>query len=227
LEDKVKVPFDSKNSIAELLGCDIYNAVIDSDRTRHATSIGELDPSNPISTWYSQHPDSFVSKLRQAGEQRFLVIIHWRFAPQGYASIYAMPPNRDEWPQVFKDFISGGSGKERDVERNKRFKIIPCVVDGPWVLRKAVGANPAIVGRELRTEYLVSEEENYLEVSCDVFTSWLAKRILGLCLGAAKGLVIEVGVLIEAQTTEELPEQLLGVSRVIFPDTSRARKLRV
>jgi hypothetical protein len=51
--------------------------------------------------------------------------------------------------------------------------------------------------------------------------------ILGVCLGAAKSLVVEIGILLEAQAPSELPEQMLGIGRVIHPDTTKSRKIKV
>ena len=59
-----------------------------------------------------------------------------------------------------------GNGAERaagadaaDAFRNSRFKLIPRVSEGGWVLQKAVGTKPALIGNKLRQSYYGSEEK--------------------------------------------------------------------
>lgn len=35
-------------------------------------------------------------------------------------------------------------------ERNQRFKLIPRIVGGPWMVRKAVGSTPVLLGTKIR-----------------------------------------------------------------------------
>lgn len=211
LSDKKKIGFNCGGCVAELMGCDIYES-----ETFHK----KTNP-DPVRI-YAKAPGNYVEELRKVEEykDRFFVVMHWRFAPHGFATIFMMPEDKNDWPLMFKKFIDS---KTTTSERNTRFKIIPNVVDGPWIVRKSVGANPAIIGKGLKTDYVI--EDNLLEISVDVFSSRVAKMILGVCAGAAKVLVVEVAVLLESQTEEELPEQILGISRLIYPDMSKARNL--
>lgn len=70
-------------------------------------------------------------------------------------------------------------------------QVIPCVIDGPWLVRASVGSVPAIIGKKLTTTYY--KGENYFEVSCDVFSSSAAKAILSVIIGAARKLTLEIG----------------------------------
>ena len=45
--------------------------------------------------------------------------------------------------------------------------------------------------------------------------------------GALKGLVIDMGILIEGRSREELPEQLLGTVRMSHLDLSKVRRLHM
>ena len=47
-----------------------------------------------------------------------------------------------------------------------RFKFIPRVVEAPWVVRKGVGTQPAILGNKLLQTYHTDAKLNYLEVCC-------------------------------------------------------------
>ena len=49
-------------------------------------------------------------------------------------------------------FVKGNS--EQDVQRrNKAFKLIPSVAEGGWMVRRAVGKAPVLIGSKLTTTY--------------------------------------------------------------------------
>lgn len=49
-------------------------------------------------------------------------------------------------------FVKGDS--EQDVQRrNKTFKLIPSVPQGGWMVRRAVGKSPVLIGSKLTTTY--------------------------------------------------------------------------
>lgn len=49
--------------------------------------------------------------------------------------------------------------------------------------------------------------EKYLEVDVDVASSSVAATVVGLVQGATKALVVDMGVLLEGHTSDELPER--------------------
>lgn len=51
--------------------------------------------------------------------------------------------------RVLKPFFFGDSDEYRD----QRFKLIPKIVEGNWVVRKSVGSTPAILGTKLKQHY--------------------------------------------------------------------------
>ena len=51
--------------------------------------------------------------------------------------------------RVVKPFFFGDSNTYRD----NRFKLIPKIVEGNWVVRKSVGNTPAILGTKLKQNY--------------------------------------------------------------------------
>lgn len=97
--------------------------------------------------------------------------------------------------------------------RNKKFKVIPSIRKGSWVVKKAVGQKPAIIGKALTTTYHEAKNQ-YLEVDIDVNSSKIAQFMMGVVKGAAKDFVIDIGFLIESQEEDELPEMLLGTVRL-------------
>lgn len=171
-----------------------------------------------------------VQELRQAGETRFLFVVNFCMAPLQISIVFAAKPPAAE-KEVSAYGSAGGPSTSllqrfvedlTDKERNQRFKVIPWVREGPWIVQQAVGRTPAIIGKSLATNYY-SEAENCFEVSIDVFSSNAARRVLGLLKGAAKALIIEVFFVLEAKTPEELPEQILGGFRVSHGDLTRTR----
>ncbi|KAI9196760.1 hypothetical protein LWI28_026779 [Acer negundo] len=102
--------------------------------------------------------------------------------------------------------------KGDDNFRNSRLKLIANVVQGPWIVRKAVGEQAiCIIGRALSCKYCIGE--NFLEVDVDIGSSMMASAIVHLALGYITTLTVDLAFVIEGQTESELPEQLLGAFR--------------
>jgi hypothetical protein len=113
----------------------------------------------------------------------------------------------------------GGSGGVFPLTdfKNKRFKLIPSIVDGPSMIRWAVGNKPTILGQKLTQRYFRSE--NYVEVDVDVASSAVASQIVSLCRGYAKYLSVEMGFVLQGEDErEELPEKLVGTVGIVNLD---------
>ena len=93
------------------------------------------------------------------------------------------------------------------------------------LVTRMVGQTPAILGNKLTTIYHEGTcgPIRYLEVEVDVGSSSIGSTILNVVEGYSKTITIDLSFLIEAQTTEELPEQLLGGVRLERPDLSILR----
>ena len=61
---------------------------------------------------------------------------------------------------------------------DKRLKLIPRCVEGPWAVRQVVGSRPAIIGKTLPTKVTVGD--GYVEVALDVSQSKAARYVLGV-----------------------------------------------
>lgn len=83
---------------------------------------------------------------------------------------------------------------------------------GPWVVQRAVGTKPLIVGRALKVTYHSSQ--HYMEVDIDIGSSTVANNIVRFVLGYVRTLVVDMCFLIEGKRVDELPERLIGTSRV-------------
>mmetsp|Transcript_22998 Transcript_22998/g.62429 ORF Transcript_22998/g.62429 Transcript_22998/m.62429 type:complete len:877 (+) Transcript_22998:131-2761(+) len=106
-------------------------------------------------------------------------------------------------------------------ERNSVFKLIPGVAEGNWMVRRAVGQTPAIVGRALHMTYH-AVPGRYVEIAIDVGSSSVAAGVLRIVKGAARRVVVDLAFLLEGRTEEELPEKMLAAVRMMYIDIDRA-----
>ena len=110
--------------------------------------------------------------------------------------------------KLCNDFFFGAS----DEFRHKTFKLIPQIVEGNFLVRKAVGSTPAIMGTKLRQLYV--RNERFMEVILDCGSSSVATGVIRLSLGYAKTLVIDMGFLFEGNDETTLPERVFGAVRI-------------
>lgn len=103
--------------------------------------------------------------------------------------------------------------------RTSTFKLIPRIVEGNFVVRKAVGSKPSILGRKLKQYYV--QHERYFELIVDIGSDSVAERIVKLALGAAKSLVVDMMFVLEGNHESTLPERILGGARMQYLDFKR------
>ncbi len=103
---------------------------------------------------------------------------------------------------LWKRFITGD-----DEFRRSRFKLIPSIPEGPWVVKKSVGSKPVILGRAVQMKYF--QTESYLEACVDICMDRVAKHITSLCRSQSSNFKVNMGYVLEGMDDSELPEQLL------------------
>jgi hypothetical protein len=110
--------------------------------------------------------------------------------------------------------------------RNKTFKLIPRIVEGNIVVRKAVGSKPSILGKKIKQKYI--RGDRYFEIIIDVASDPMAQRIVKLCLGYTKQLVVDMVYVLEGTHDElTLPERVFGgvrMKNIDFKDLDGKRK---
>jgi hypothetical protein len=112
--------------------------------------------------------------------------------------------------------------EDSDKFRDDTFKMIPQIVEGNFLVRKAVGNTPAIMGTKLRQLYVRSDR--FCEVILDCGSSSIAVGVIRLSLGYTKTLVVDMGFLFEGKDESTLPERMFGcvrVKRVEYGDNLR------
>jgi hypothetical protein len=105
---------------------------------------------------------------------------------------------------------------ESDEFRDRTFKLIPQIVQGNFIVRKAVGSTPAIMGTKLRQLYV--KGDRFFEVILDCGSDAVATGVIGLSLSYAKTLVIDMGFLFEGDDPSTLPERMFGAVRMKQPE---------
>ncbi|KAL6629675.1 hypothetical protein ACP70R_029440 [Stipagrostis hirtigluma subsp. patula] len=107
-----------------------------------------------------------------------------------------------------------------DEFRNSRLKLIPSVPKGSWIVRQSVGSTPCLLGKAVDCSYV--RGPRYLEVDVDIGSSAVANGVLGLVFGVVTTLVVDMAFLIQANTYEELPEQVIGAARLAHVEPATA-----
>jgi hypothetical protein len=119
-----------------------------------------------------------------------------------YASDRPVNPN-----SLLAKFVDGS-----DMFRDARFKLIPSIVDGYWIVKRAVGSKACLLGKAVSCKYL--RQDNFLEIDVDIGSSSVARSIIGLVLGYVTSIVVDLAILIEAKEEADLPEYILGTVRL-------------
>ncbi|KAI3496047.1 hypothetical protein L1887_38397 [Cichorium endivia] len=108
---------------------------------------------------------------------------------------------------LLERFING-----TDTFRDSRFKLIPSIVDGYWMVKRAVGTKACLLGKAVTCKYL--RQDNFLEIDVDVGSSSVARSVVGIVLGYVTSIVVDLAILIEGKEQQELPEYILGTVRL-------------
>ena len=167
--------------------------------------------------------DNVVHKLNEIDDSLLNFIVHFQIPGKTQYSCVmyfkAKPGVLDDgsaFAELMSDFVEGS-----DKFRTSRLKLIPRVVKGNWILKKTVGGRPALLGKKLACSYY--HGPNYIEIDIDVGSNAVAGSILGVVKSYAKYIELDLAILIEAQTAEELPEKMIGSVRIRNFDLSPKR----
>lgn len=109
--------------------------------------------------------------------------------------------------------------------KNERLKLIPYVAKGPWIVRNMVKGRPAIIGRKLPVTYETVGQTLFCTLDIGS-SSATAKQIVSVCRRYMSALTVDIGFVIQAESKDELPEQMMGSIRVHHPNPLKAPKSR-
>ncbi|XP_024925724.2 protein ENHANCED DISEASE RESISTANCE 2 isoform X2 [Ziziphus jujuba] len=160
------------------------------------------------------HPKCIVQS--EAGKRLpFMLVINLMVpAKPNYNLILYYAADRPLNPDsLLAKFVNGS-----DLYRDSRFKLIPSIVEGYWMVKRAVGSKACLLGKAVTCNYL--RQDNFLEINVDIGSSSVARGVIGLVLGYVTSIVVDLAILIEAKEEAELPEYILGTVRLsrVKPD---------
>ncbi|XP_052200288.1 protein ENHANCED DISEASE RESISTANCE 2-like isoform X2 [Diospyros lotus] len=161
-------------------------------------------------------PGGIVQKYAANGGPEFFLVVNIQVpgsTTYGLALYFMTKTPLHETP-LLESFVNGD-----DAYRNSRFKLIPYISQGSWIVKQSVGKKACLIGQALEVNY--HRGKNYLELGIDVGSSTVARGVVNLVLGYLNNLVIELAFLIQANTQDELPECLLGTCRFNHLDASK------
>jgi len=189
LKDRTKVP--SPQSPFECLAVDIY--LTDNPErniARHEFVFGETAPQEDV------------------------LVINFLLPFANFIAIFRVPPVTALAPHVagvWTRFIEGDQQY-----RDSRLKLLSLVVDGPWIVKRAVGQGsaPALLGKVIPLQYFFSQgtpTRNFARYEIDIIitASRIANGILNVVKGHTKNMSIAFAFIIEGVTADELPETVL------------------
>ncbi|XWS74295.1 hypothetical protein CRYUN_Cryun02cG0202700 [Craigia yunnanensis] len=164
----------------------------------------------------------YLQKYAAQGGPEFFFIINIQVPGSTTYSLalYYMMNTPVEDSPLLQNFVNGD-----DAYRNSRFKLIPYISKGSWIVKQSVGKKACLIGQALEINYF--HGKNYLELGIDIGSSTVARGVVSLVLGYLNNLVIDMAFLIQANTEEELPEYLLGTCRLNHLDTAISIPVKV
>ncbi|KAK9072610.1 hypothetical protein SSX86_009045 [Deinandra increscens subsp. villosa] len=166
---------------------------------------------------FAGRPGSICQKFAAANRPDFFFIVNMQIPGPTtnfhIAFYYATTTPIKDVP-LLENFVEGD-----DAYRNARFKLIPHVSKGPWIVKQSVGNRPCLLGQVLKIQYV--RGKNYLELDVDVGSSVIAKKVANRVVSSFSHLIVEAAFLIQGNSPEELPEHILGTCRMSHIDTSK------
>ncbi|KAF8036755.1 hypothetical protein BT93_C2462 [Corymbia citriodora subsp. variegata] len=162
------------------------------------------------------HPKCLVQS--EAGKKLpFILVINLQIpARPNYSLVIYYASDRP----VNKDSLLGKFVDGSDAFRDSRFKLIPSIVEGYWMVKRAVGTKACLLGKAVTCKYL--RQDNFLEIDVDIGSSSVARSVIGLVLGYVTSIVVDLAILVEAKEESELPEYILGTVQLnrLTPDSA-------
>jgi hypothetical protein len=162
----------------------------------------------------AKHPSVLGGKLGE--EDTFIANFLLPFA--NFVAYFSVPPLEQMPPHVARVWTKFVKGDQQ--YRDRKLKMLPIVIEGPWIVQKAVGPGtaPAMLGRDLPLQYYFTEptetKKGMYELDIHVASSRIARGILNVVKGHIKTLTLAFAFIIEASEEADLPEQVLATFQV-------------
>ncbi|KAF1773141.1 protein of unknown function DUF1336 [Phytophthora cactorum] len=138
-------------------------------------------------------PDSrvFIVNIELPNADNLSLVIYWLLPPAPKS------PEEEDDTAAFHRLLNKFCDEGDDDFRNNRFKLIPNLVEGPWVLQTL-----------LTQRYFC--RSNYFELDLDVASSTAAQYIGSMCQSWASYLQMHLYMTLQGEKEDELQERILG-----------------
>ena len=222
LQDKIKV--QARSPVFELYSSDL----IDSDEVLFHVG------ANLPSVQFCDAPYAFVLNLVFPNNPLQSLVTVWTCpvdpTEDSIDTLLANWPEEDvdgslrAFFKNFREWVQGDDAVD-DERRNKKFKLIPRVAKGSWVVRQSVGTTPVLLGQKLSSKYFrgrTAKGCSYFEMDVDITSNTVANNVTKLVVNSITSLVVDLSPLIEGQAPDELPERLIGSVRYTHLDLKTA-----
>ena len=163
------------------------------------------------------------------------MLLQYYEVPQKLVPFMKMGMGNDEKKDLS---IEGFSNAEKALARwlvsndaefkSERLKLIAIVPEGPWIVRNLVTGKPALIGKRLQVRYKYIPQKgsvNCLQI-CDLDISSgtaIAKKTVNVTKRYLSSLkAVDIGFVIEGKTPAELPEEMMGSTRLHQVDPTQA-----
>lgn len=214
MDDQVKVP--AGKAVGQLLHVDLWKFNTAEER-HHLAMREESRPNSVIAYCREKFPDSrvFIVNIELPNADNLSLVAYWLLPPA--------PETCDDetaaFHRLFNKFCDEG-----DEFRDGRFKLIPNLVEGPWLLQSLVPNRPALTGTKLTQRYF--RRSNYFELDLDVSSSTTAQYIGSMCQSWASSLEMHLYLTIQGENEDELQERILGSINVSYLDLELAKEFQ-
>ena len=220
--DKTKIP--SKQYLFQARGCDLF---LTSDHSNSTTTVLQAGLGGNI----RKKPTYIFRFLFPWG-----MLIQYYEVPPKLVPFMKMGMTREEKRELS---IKGFTNAEKSLARwmasddpefkNDHLKLIAIVPDGSFLVRNLVTGKPALIGKRLQVSYKYvpkqSQSSECIQI-CDLDISsgtTIAKKAVSVTRRYLSSLkAVDVGFVIEGKTRAELPEEMMGSTRLHQVDPTQA-----
>ena len=139
----------------------------------------------PLRSGICNHPNEFATKLLSSKDAPpFLFCVNIFVPPNYHLVMYYSVPSRDflldtahPFGALAKPFFFG----DCDTYRDNTFKLIPRIVHGNILVKRAVGSKPTLIGRKIKLRYI--RDQRFMEIIMDISSDPIAHNIVQLAKG--------------------------------------------
>ncbi|KAG6584991.1 Ribosome functionion factor 1 [Phytophthora cinnamomi] len=201
MDDQEKVP--AGKAMGKLLHVDLWKFETAEER-HHVAMREETRPNSVLAYCRETFPESrvFIVNIELPNADNLSLVFYWLLPPA------PQNPEEDESAAAFHRLLDRFCDESDDEFRNNRFKLIPNLVDGPWILQTLVPNRPALTGTKLTQHYF--RRSNYFELDLDVASSTTAQYVGAMCQSWASYLQMHLYLTIQGENEDELQERVLG-----------------